>query len=676
MARIQPLEQVDFGGVDSRSNPINMPTNRLLRCLNWVPKQAGLMELRWGYSAVSMPTPTVAPVSGLIPFRQWNGNKNVLVFQGLTWSVFGLPNGSPSAGSGALPGTLLPATIRGTPLTNPPAGPGNAYVFNNSLYYGNGKDQKVFDGNPQTPTWRDNGIRAPNTAEIAAVTFTIVGTTDPTALPASSLSGYQFYMAYKSSVTNHVGNRAAIGPRAALTTSPFMNVGFSGLPTSSLDSEWQVVLGRTGDGAQVPYVCTNADASQVILATGQAAFTLSTGQGGIDGNFELPTRNGIIPSVQTMFAVVGDYVYSCDPNSPTVRLSGSALDANAGRFMGRPEQSWAANDVETFPTAEAVTGLFEVNLEAFVGTMTDCAILSDLAGVRAWRGPWPVGIAGPRAGTKTHHGFFWLSGDKQLCTFQDGLPVPVSEEYEAAELAQLSDALLSSVELRYFRSPALNKDELRIEGTRASDGTPYTIIHDFKLTDQRSPQGQGYGSQFVGASPLGTVFTSAVVRDGLSKMQIFAAGSSTASSNQGQLYQLYTGPDDAGNQFTADAIALINTGQDRPSVPWIDWYGDQNVDLQIGRVLATTLATPTPQQQNFEDLTPSDNQEVPPGYEYDFRFRAKLAASELHHTYFRFLLTSHPADGSLSYNSPVHLPLENYGRIYALIPSLADTREQ
>src|SRR5215469_10712518 len=96
MARIQPLDQVDFGGVDSRSNPINMPTNRLLRCLNWVPKQAGLMELRWGYTTVSMSPATPNPFSGLIPFRLWkeitqgNGTKFVLMFQGTTWSMFNL----------------------------------------------------------------------------------------------------------------------------------------------------------------------------------------------------------------------------------------------------------------------------------------------------------------------------------------------------------------------------------------------------------------------------------------------------------------------------------------------------------------------------------------------------------------------------------------------------------
>jgi hypothetical protein len=643
-----------------------MPTNRLLRCLNWVPKQAGLMELRWGYSTVSMTAVTAVPFSGLISFRRWDATKFVLMFQGTTWNLFAVSSG-----------TVSTPTVRGAAIGS--SARGNAYVFNNRLHYGNGSDQKFFDAT----VWRDNGIRQPTAGEAAAVSVTFPNADAnglaPSTLPgAGAGAGYQFYMAYQNVLTGHVGNRIAIGARVVNAST--VDVNFTGLPQMGPvnpqspgvggnnfagDSEWQIVLGRTGDGAQVPYACVDATDAFITVPNTATTFTLTSGQ--IDGNFELPTRNGVIPSAQTMFAVVGDYVYSCDPNSPTVRLSGSALDANAGRFMGRPEQSWAPNDIETFPTAEAVTGLFEVNLEAFVGTLTDCAILTDNAGVRTWRGPWPVGIAGPRAGTKTHHGFFWLSGDKQLCTFSDGLPVAVSEEYEAAELAQIGDAFLSTVELRYFRSPALNKDELRIEGQRA-DGTPYTIIHDFKLMDDRSPLGQGYSSQFGG--PLGTAFESAVVRDTNSKIQIFAGAQS------GQLYQLYTGSDDAGNQFTADGIALINTGQDRPSVPWIDWYGDQNVDIQIGRVLATTLATPTPQQQNFEDLTPSDNQEVPPGYEYDFRFRAKLAASELHHTYFRFLLTSHSADGSLSYNNPVHLPLENYGRIYALIPSLADTREQ
>src|SRR5262252_7629004 len=118
MARIQPLERVDFGGVDSRSNPINMPTNRLLRCLNWVPKQAGYLELRWGYSTVSMSTVTATAITGLVGFRLWNATKYVLIFQGTTWNLFAVASG-----------TVSTPTIRGAAVGS--SAKGNGYVFNN-----------------------------------------------------------------------------------------------------------------------------------------------------------------------------------------------------------------------------------------------------------------------------------------------------------------------------------------------------------------------------------------------------------------------------------------------------------------------------------------------------------------------------------------------------------------
>lgn len=647
---LQPIEEVEFGGVDSRSNPLNLPPNRLLRCLNWVPKQAGYIEQRWGYSTVTMTQVTATPVTGLIPFRQWTGTKYVLIFQGTTWNLLAVASGVVST-----------PTIRGAAVGS--SARGNAYVFNNRLHYGNGTDQKFFDGT----LWRDNGMRAPTTAEGGACTVA-AGANDANGLPIALLSGYQFYLAYYNPVTGHVGNRIQIGARLANTAST-VDVAFTGLPQMSTvggnnsagDSEWVIVLGRTGDGAQVPYVCVDSGNNWITVPNTATTFTLTSGL--IDGNYELPTRNGIIPAVETMFAVIGDYIYACDPNSPTVRISGSALDSRNGQFMGRPEQSWAGDDIETFPTAEAVNCLAEVDLEAFVATLTDCAILTDLAGVRTWRGPWPKGCAGARAKTKTDYGFFWVSGDKELCTFADGLPLPISDEYEAAELSQIGDAYLGTVECVYFRDKTRGKDEIRIE-CQKSDGTPYTIIHDFRLRDARSAFGQGYSATFAGA--LSTAFTSAQVRDGNSKQQIFA-GAST-----GQIYQQYTGADDAGTQFTSDGIALINPGPDRPSVPFLDWYGDPNVVLSIGKTLKTDLGS---DQYMFEDLTPADNPgQAVQSYEDDSRFRASLTAPELHHTYLRFRLTSHSADGSLAFNSPVHLPLETYGRIYEIIPILGESR--
>lgn len=642
---LQPIEQVEFGGVDSRSNPINMPENRLLRCLNWVPKEAGQLEQRWGYSTVTMSAVTSTAISGLIPYRTWTGQNYVLIFQGTTWNQLAVATG-----------TVTTPTVRGAAIAG--SGRGNSYLYSNRLHYGNGVDQKVFDGS----VWRDNGIRIPTAGEGAAVTVS-AGTVDANGLAPAILSGYQFYMAYYNPTTGHAGNRIAIGARLANTAST-IDVGFVGLPQMSTvggnnsagDSEWQILLGRTGDGAQVPYACVDTGNNFITVPNTATAFTLTTGL--IDGNHELPIDNGVIPRLQTMFAVVGDYIMSCDQSSPTVRVSGSQLDANTGIFTGLPEQSWSPSNIETFPTSGAVRCLAEVDLQAFVATLADCALLSDLAGVRTWIGPWPIGCAGSRAKVKTHHGFFWLTAEKQLATLSNGLPMIVSEEYEAAELSQISELFLFNTELVYFRDQALGKDEIRIEGQKA-DGSPYTVIHDFRLMDSRSPLGQGYSAKFSG--PLATVFVSAQVRDATSKLKIFA-GAST-----GRLYEQYSGADDVGNQFASDAIGLVNVGPDRPSVQSIDWYGDSNVVMSIGKTLNTDLAS---DQFVFAILPTAGVQ----GYENDFRYRAKLPAPELRHTYLRFQLTSHSADGSLALNSPPHLPLENYGRIYELMPIVGDTR--
>src|SRR5205807_6481952 len=112
------------------------------------------------------------------------------------------------------------------------------------------------------------------------------------------------------------------------------------------------------------------------------------------------------------------------------------------------------------------------------------------------------------------------------------------------------------------------------------------IIHDFKLREPYSAPGslygQGYSSTYLG--PLATAFTTALVRDGNGKLQVYAGASN------GQLYQLYSGADDVGNQYAADLILLINGGTQRPSVPFVDWYGDANVNVSVGKTLSTSLA--------------------------------------------------------------------------------------
>lgn len=849
MAELRPFEDIDAGGVDSRSNPVNLPKNRALRCLNWCPKQAGFWELRWGYSTVSMSAVNPGLIHSLFPYRQITGGKFVLFMQGTTLNTLDTSSGIAST-----------FPVRGNPVASSAKGAG--FFANNRFHYGNGTDQKWFDG----ATWRDSGlpqltlqqvqnvtivegVRELTSAQASTITLTpaaggsfpadtltghliyvaifdssnneigpatifvgsgrvqvalnqkitvanlpnlssvnanwlkiIGGTTDggnfaypftntstaisscarsgttltvtspshsmvsgqvvilsgttnfdgiylvtvidantftvqlPVAnlgsntsggtakrvlavanaatsvdivspsqdtsyqlnqnlgIPASTTGGpnpgFQFYASiYNPNGGGHVGNRFPIGGRF-LQTAYRCNLHFAGLPNlSATDSEWNLLIGRTGDGAQVPYPCADNVLNWATVPSGQTTYVLN--QANIDGAHELPTRNGIIPSQCNMFCVAGDYAYAGDTSSPTLRRSASFADFRSGSFVGQPEQSWAPNDIDTFPTGEAMTGMFEIDQEVFCGTQHDSALSVNLAGIQQWIGPWNIGIAGFRAGTKCGaQGFFWVTGDKQLATFNQGVPVVVSDEYELAELAQIGDQYLPAVECLYYRDARKNKEELRIEAQKA-DGTPYTIIHDFKLREPYSAPGslygQGYSSQFQG--PLNTAFSSAQIRDSSGKLQIYSGASN------GQLYQLYSGPDDVGNEYTADLILLINGGTNRPSVPFFDYYGDQNVKVTVGRNLQSSIADGA--QFGFDPPNANANvAQTVPGSEHDFLYRVKLIPPEVQRLYVRFELTSHPQDGNLELNNPIHVPLENYGRIYELVPSVGDTRSR
>src|SRR5437016_1951834 len=142
MAELRPFENIDAGGVDSRSNPINMPRNRALRCLNWVPKQAGFWELRWGYSTLTMSTVSASAIHSIFPYRTGAALKYVLF----------MSNDGTLKTLDTATGTVTTPPIRGAAIT-PGAGKGSGFFANNRFHYGNGLNQKWYDGT----TWRDSG---------------------------------------------------------------------------------------------------------------------------------------------------------------------------------------------------------------------------------------------------------------------------------------------------------------------------------------------------------------------------------------------------------------------------------------------------------------------------------------------------------------------------------------
>lgn len=848
---LKPFEDFDLGAVDSRSNPLNMPKNRFLRCLNWVPKEAGFYEQRWGYSTVSVSTISATQIHTLIPYTLYDGTKYLIRFQGTTPYQVALASG-----------TVTSPTVRGTAFGSSAAG--SFYAFSNRIHYGNGTDQKWFDGT----TWRDNGLRALTSTEVANVvlsanvgeltpsqnstisltagaggsfaatvnsglafyvsqfsasfnelgpatiaassgriqltlnqkvtvanmpdysafpetpsklisrtgdataaayfctntstsitsctrsgtTLTVIspthglsnndvvilsGTTNfdsmysvtvtdantftcslfqavgqnttgsnttggtckrvvraaagtltvdvlaPTqdttilandanrGLAASVVTGNPGYLIY-ASIYNpnggaHIGNRLQIGSRFSLTAQRY-NLRITGLPDlSGTDSEWSIIIGRTNDGDVIPYECADSNGNLFYTASGQTSITLTTqgalAQSLVGAGVELPTRNGVIPAACDKFAVVGDYIYAADSSSATIRRSASAISSKNNGFAGRPEQSWAPNDIDTFPTNAVPTAIAEVDLELWAATRSHCAILTDLSGILTWRGPWRKGCAGKRAFVRTDHGFFWVSGDKELCTMRNGVPIAISDEYEAAELALIGSSNLSTVECTYYRNASKMKDEIRIE-FKKSDNSLHTTIHDFRNADGRSPDGQGYGAEFAGqlASQFTSFTADTEIIDSNGDRQIYAGGAN------GQLYQLYSGANDGGTEFTSDAIGLLNAGEGRVDVPFLDTYGDPNLVVGIGQNLRTSTSTGA--QFGFTTITG----EAVPGYDNMFRYRYDLKVPEVTKAYIRFQLTSHSADGTLALNTIPHCPLETYGRLYAVIPHLGTER--
>jgi hypothetical protein len=593
--------------------------------------------------------------------------------------------------------------------------------------------------------------------------------------------GYQFYASlYMPNAGKHVGNRVTIGPRIDNSVrSNFRLVG--SIPLA--DSEQVLLIGRTSDGAEVPYAVVDLNANWVTWNGMGPSFLIDGAETG--GSSELPSRNFPPPGtldynaqialldgqlnlpqqaqVTNTFSrawVESDHMCGTIEGSPTIYRSGSALDMREGVFVGLPEQSWDPADIETFPTGEPVTCGQGYNQESWIFTRQNSAALMELAGETQWQGPWNLGCAGQFAWTLGWQNMpFWVTGEKQLATISNGGylsqggmtsnsaagPITVSDEYESTLLSKIGDQYLDQVEVVYIRHPLKRVHVLRIK-CLDSNGFPFTVIHDFNLRDDRSPYGQGYlellggpvagwftlssaisrtgglvtavlpfvvnavpgqsialngwsdesfNGEFIIASAVpaggnttvtwaqtsiadGTAkggmlafgpsdaitpnFTQAIGRDQSNKQQVVAGGP------DGNLYLLYSGSDDNGNPFQAEALALRYVGPDRTAIKKLEWYGDQTVRWFMAKKLSTQNTI-----SQMTELT-ADGPTAVQGEVDNNHWEVTIDSPEMVHVYVLLRLASHVDDGSTALSFPPHMPVENYGRVWVATPLLGASR--
>jgi hypothetical protein len=487
-----------------------------------------------------------------------------------------------------------------------------------------------------------------------SVTSSSIGSFSPTLL-----GGYQFYIAIYNPVTQHMGNRLAIGapvPVSATTSA----IVIAGLPLlSGYDYEWEYAVGMTQDGAQIPYWLTDAQGNNIIIGNTATFGTITIGN--INLTQELPINNYPPPPLDK-FARVGTRIFAGLAGNPYLSYSNDAADISNAGYVGIPEESWPPDQVEPMPDGQLPTSIHAYRLEGWFFSRENLCIWSYFLlqqGVNPWRGPYPGGCPSQRGFIETPHGPFWISTQKELCTFQEDGVVPVSDEYELALLGTLADATINTVELGYLLDQTQLIDQIVIKGLDAQ-GNPVIVIHDFLLKEERSPHGQGYNAIYQGLLPrtfVGAGFTPRQnVYDTGGRMRLWCggAGAPPGSSGGGFFAQLEDGLSDNGAAFMGDYIGLIALGPNRPSAVELEYQGDPNIEWSYLPDYSLTL----------NEFIPVTQDVIPDGFaQTPTRFGVKFANEECRWLYIRAQLTSHPADGSFALTNPPFLPMPWYGCI-------------
>jgi hypothetical protein len=149
---LRAIESAIFGGVDSRSNPVNMPQNRSIRTRNFAFDRAANLRLRDGYTLLKS-TGSGTAIASQIGFTL-SGTRYLNFFQGAAPKLLNVATMA-----------LSTPTVKGTAFASNARG---CYFFaNQRLYYFNGTDKKFFDGT----YWRDIGLPSLTADQIKNVTF-------------------------------------------------------------------------------------------------------------------------------------------------------------------------------------------------------------------------------------------------------------------------------------------------------------------------------------------------------------------------------------------------------------------------------------------------------------------------------------------------------------------------
>ena len=265
-------------------------------------------------------------------------------------------------------------------------------------------------------------MNAPSTALLAASS---IGGAQP---------GYQFYASIYNPATAHVGNRQPLGVR--LNNSSACIAVISGLPDlSSIDTEWCLLIGRTSDGAQLPYAVIDNAGNWIYATSGQTSISIT--QSNIDRQLGTafhemasPRNAGCELSTVTTYRRLRAKtlpLLARLPKSGRRAITAAESWRAPRRFTGLvPRKICAKADTSDFPNelgprryrnfphrpTHYIGPGFQQ--ESSVFSDGDSGMLMELSGETQWQGPFQEGGAGQYAWAIGWRGMpYWITKRKQ-----------------------------------------------------------------------------------------------------------------------------------------------------------------------------------------------------------------------------------------------------------------------
>ena len=289
---LKPIDTYPAGGVDSRSNPVNMPNGRYLYVRDLWPQQDGSFRLRDGYSQYvaglqpNVPIYSITPVVGPGP-----SYKPLIVF----WQ-----NKTPyTLDPSTL--TITSPTVKGTAIAS---GARWSYFYTDGhLHAFNGTDAKWYDG----VYWRDIGLPTLTAAQasyfsvaLGVPEFTATQASNVTLTPAGGGSfpadtvGRSVYVAIfdtKNAVSffapfasNQIGPAtiAVGGGPVVMPATDQLNI--AGLPNlSGVDPYFVKLIAITNDAGDQAFFCINTStAVTAAVVNGDGSATLTAAAHGLN----------------------------------------------------------------------------------------------------------------------------------------------------------------------------------------------------------------------------------------------------------------------------------------------------------------------------------------------------------------------------------------------------------